>query len=51
MLGRVGVAQAVGEIAVPVTGVEATGGVGQVNILTWNSLTPNKTANWVQIAA
>jgi len=51
VIGSVGVAQGIGEITVPVTGVEATGAVGQVNILTWNNITPNQTANWVEIAA
>ena len=51
VIASVGVAQAIGEISVPVTGVEATGAVGQVNILTWNNITPNQTANWVEIAA
>ena len=48
---NVGVATAIGEISVLVTGVEATGEVGQVGQSSWNSIIPSQNANWVEIAA
>jgi hypothetical protein len=49
--GNVGVVTAVGEISVLLTGVEATGQVGQIGQLSWNNIAPNQNANWVEIAA
>lgn len=51
LVSNVGVATATGEISVLVSGVEATGGVGQIGQLSWNSITPDQNANWVEIAA
>jgi hypothetical protein len=51
MRGSVGLVTAIGEISVLVTGVEATGQVGQVGQSSWNSIIPSQNANWVEIAA
>jgi len=50
-VGRVGVATATGEIQIQLTGLSATGQVGQVAPFAWNPIVPDQTANWVEIAA